>query len=190
MSRLLEVAGLDINHEDEYGNTAAHLASYNGQAECVKILAETLRVDWNKAGEEGKTPLFMTLEMKEEMMENGCEDVVKIISEQPNVDYNVKTEDGQTLAQIAVDRPDDFVVETFANLETFDCWNIPDKKGNTPIMYALKNRFTKGVEILLNCPRVDLNCRDKEGWSLVFRAIQIGNVGKKMSENFVRQLAP
>ena len=30
-----------------------------------------------------------------------------------------------------------------------------------------------------NYPIVDLNCRNKEGWSLVFRAIQMNELGEK-----------
>ena len=57
VSRLVQVPGLDINYQNKDGETAAHLASYNGQTECVRILAETDRVDWNKADNWGCTPL-------------------------------------------------------------------------------------------------------------------------------------
>jgi len=84
-------------------------------------------------------------------------------------------------------------VETLAALESFDCWNVPFagnlrsnnncncnrcamgrsiSKGNTPIMLALRTDKVEILKILLRCPRVDLSLRDKEGWSLVFRAIQ------------------
>ena len=178
VSRLVQVPGLDINYsETDGGYTAAHLACYNGHldgsTECVVILAETGRVDWNKRDSEGKTPLHMGLD-------DNIDDIINIISKQPNIDYNVRTKDGKTLAQIAVDGPDAYV-ETFASLETFDCWNVPDKDGNTPIMWALKNRYgVETVKILLRCPRVDLSLRDKEGWSLVFRAIQFVYFGEKM----------
>jgi len=39
-------------------------------------------------------------------------------------------------------------------------------------MKAAREDKTELVEILLRCPRVDLSCRDRQGWSLVFRAIQ------------------
>ena len=172
VSRLIEVPGLDLNYETEDGYTAAHLASGNGHTECVKILAQTGKVDWNKRDSEGKTPLFWALE-------DVHWDTVDIIVKQPNIDYNVKTEEGKTLAH-CVPLP----YETFANLETFDCWNVPDKEGNTPVMFAVKNEGLEGVEILLRCPRVDLSCRDKEGWSLLFRAIQFGYIGEEMRKAF------
>ena len=48
VSRLVQVPGLDINYQDEDGYTAAHVLTVQGQPECVRILAETGRVDWNK----------------------------------------------------------------------------------------------------------------------------------------------
>ena len=53
VSRLVEVPGLDINYEVD-GCTAAHLASFNGETECVRILALAGRVDWNKRDFEGR----------------------------------------------------------------------------------------------------------------------------------------
>ena len=44
--------------------------------------------------------------------------------------------------------------------------------------------LTEGrTEILLKCPRVDLNCRDREGWSLVFKAILISEYIKYRNEH-------
>ena len=47
VSRLVQVPKLDVNFQDENGNTAAHLASLSGHTECVRMLAETGRVNWN-----------------------------------------------------------------------------------------------------------------------------------------------
>ena len=175
VSRLVQVPGLDINYQTEAGVTAVHRACRESQTECVRILAETDRVDWNKADEWGRTPLSWAL-MK------GLSDVVEIILQQPNIDYNVKTVFDLTLAQIAVCAGDVKCVETLAAQETFDCWNVPGYKynGAIPIMMALNQDKTEIARILLGCPRVDLSCSDKEGWSLVFRAIQKNELGEKM----------
>ena len=146
-----------------------------GQTECVRILAETGRVDWNKRDRESETPLYFALC-------NGYSDIVSIIVQQPNIDYNIKTEDGETLGHAAVRGGDVKCVETLAAQETFDCWNVPDNRGDTPIMKALKEGKTEIVEILVRCPRVDLTCRDSGGWSLVFRAIAYNEIGKYFKE--------
>ena len=173
VSRLVQVPGLNINYQDGNGDTAAHLASREGQTEYVRILAETDRVDWNKRDEGGWTPLYWALY-------RGHSDIVDIIVQQPNIDYSVKTNIGSTLAQIAVMRGKVKCVETLAAQERFDCWNVPDSDGDTPIMMALNLKYGKRemTKILLRCPRVDLSCRDKEGWSLVFRAILRKELGK------------
>ena len=54
-----------------------------------------------------------------------------------------------------------------------------NRDGDTPVMWAFKLDMKELVEILLRCSRVDLSCRDEEGWSLVFRAIQRNKVGEK-----------
>ena len=135
------------------------------------ILAETGKVDWNKRDNFGNTPLYLALEKRHS-------DIVDIIVQQANIaiDYSVKTTFGTTLAQIAVQADPLRVMkclETLAAQEECDCWNVPIAyNGETPIMWALKLGKTEIVELLLRCPRVDLTSRDKEGWSVLLRAIQ------------------
>ena len=116
VSRLVEVPGLDINHQDECGQTAAHFAcieGFPGHTECVRILAGTGRMDWNKRDKRGRTPLYWALE-------NGHSDVMDIIVQQPNIDYNVKDEFGEALGYTAVNGGNVKCVETLAALERFD----------------------------------------------------------------------
>ena len=155
VSRLLKVPGLDINYEDEDGDTAAHLACYDGsysgiRIQCVRILAETGRVDWNKRNQAGQTPLYLALF-------RGHSKIADIIMEEPDIDYSVKTEDGKTLGHAAVTGGNEKCVETLAAQEIFDGWNVPDNDGDTPVMMTLKGGIEYLVEILLGCPRVDLD---------------------------------
>jgi len=154
VSRLVQVPGLDINYQEEDGDTAAHWASVRGRTECVRILAESGRVDWNKADSEGRTSLYWALQY-------GHSDIVDIIVQQPNIDYNVKDEDGDTLGHAAVRWGDVKCVETLAAQESCDCWNVPDSNGDTPIMLALNEGKTEIVKILLRCPRVNLDVVDR-----------------------------
>ena len=124
-------------------------------------------MDWNRGG---STPLYWALDM-------GQSDCVDIIVQQTNVDFSAKTLYGQTVAQMAVRKGDVRSVESLAAQERCDCWNVPDYKGDTPVMEALRFGKTEIVGILVRCPRVDLICRDKEGWSLVFKAIQRKEIG-------------
>ena len=174
VSRLVEVPGMDINYQESgWSQTAAHIATMFGHTECVRKLAETRKVDWNKTDKIGLTALYWALK-------DGHSDIVDIIVQQPNIDYNVKTEHGITLGHAAVSGFDVELVETLNAAESFDSWNVPDGEGETPIMGALRWNKIEMVEILLKCPRVDLSCRDREGWSLVFIAIQKKKIGDQI----------
>ena len=128
-------------------------ASLNGHTECVRILTETDKVEWNKRGERGCTALFNALN-------SGHSDTVEIIVQQPNIDYNAKTDWDETLGHAAVLGGDGKCVETLAAQEKFDCWNVPDSERNIPILMALQDGKTKIVQILANCPRINLNLVD------------------------------
>ena len=60
-------------------------------------------------------------------------------------------------------------------------WNESKNNEDLAIMWALKNNKYGIVEELLAAPDVKLDIRDKEGWSLVFRAISTLKLGKCFS---------
>ena len=120
------------------------------------VEAFIVRFDWNKADMWGLTPLYRALE-------SGQSDIAEIIMQQSNIDYNVKIESGATLGHPAVDGEDVKCVETLVAQETFDCWNFPAfpvRRGDTPIMRALKRNRTEILKVLENCSRVDLDVVD------------------------------
>ena len=118
VSRLVQVPGLDINYQTEIGRTAAFFASVHRNTECLRILAGTGRVDWNKADKQGRTPLFWAL-----MYGDSHSEIVDIIMQQPNIDCNVKSEFGYTLGHAAISGGVVKCVETLAAQERFECWN-------------------------------------------------------------------
>ena len=158
---LLEVPGVALTYQDEEcGATPAHWASWGGQTECIRVLANTRRVDWNKKNtNRGATPL-------NDALWQGHSDIVSIIVKQPDIDYSVTTHDGETLAQLAVRRAGEKCVEILTGQKKCKCWNIPDRNGDTPLLAAAKNNKIGMVRPLIKCPRVDLKTRDKRGSSL------------------------
>ena len=176
VSRLVPVAGLDLNYQDDLGSSAADRASYHGHTECVKILADTGRVDWRKKDNWDGTPLYWALFRRHS-------DIVEIIVQQPNINYNVKTKKGETLAHAAVRGGDVKCVATLIAQEKCLCLNIPDMSGSTPVMIALERNRIRIVEILIGNPR-DLTCRDNGGWFLLFRAIQKKKLGEENVINY------
>ena len=167
VSKLVQQDGVDVNYQAESGYTAANSAAFNGHKECVRILARSGKVDWNKRDKKGAVPLYWALDQDHS-------DIVDIIVKQPGMDYSVKTEAGLTLAHVAVMKSIKSV-EILAAQEKFKCWNVPDKKGDTAVMKALKMNKGFVVDMLIRCPRVDLKCRDLLGWSLLARSISMNN---------------
>ena len=174
VERLVRVGELNVMYQDQSGDTAAHKASEGGHSQCVRILANTGRVDWDRGNVMGQTPLHLALQGQHSS-------TVAVIVKQ-DIDYIVKTHQGQTLAEVAVEGGDEKCVKILADQKKFDCWNISDKNGDTPIMKALKSQKIGLVKVLVGVARVDLSLRDRLGWSLVFRAINIHQLGEWRGE--------
>ena len=189
VARLVEEQDLDVNfQEDKYGFTAAYLAVKLGLTDpargntklailetsrgCISALAKVDTVDWTKADKKGYTPLYWALY-------NGNTKIVDIIVSQSNIDYNVMTNDGYTLSDAAtqwtrssfaaiwVNAPPVAVtparvgfMKMLARQKKYNNWNVVNNFGDTPIMKAVKLIQPEIVEILLKCPRVDLDTED------------------------------
>ena len=67
-------------------------------------------------------------------------------------------------------------VETLSAQENCDCWNVPDVRGDTPIMKAIKEKKVNIFKILSKCERVDLNQKDTEGDDVITIARNSGNM--------------
>ena len=166
VARLVEEQDLDVNFQDKDGFTAAYLAVKLGLTECISALARVDTVDWTKADKNGYTPLYWALY-------KGNTKIVDIIVSQSNIDYNVKTNEGYTLSDAAAQwtnmsfaavlrlvrlSPDrvDFM-KMLARQKKYNNWNVVNNFGDTPIVTAVRLNQPEMVEILLNCPRVDLD---------------------------------
>ena len=177
VARLAKVPRLNLQYRDNSGDTAAHKACERGHIGCVKILAEAGGwVDWNKGNRRGETPLFLAVHGRHP-------DIVKIIVKQPNINYNVKSDNDQTLVEVAINRSP-LCLEILASQRNCVGWSTPDKNGDIPVMMALKTNKIEIVKYLISLPQVRpalARARDREGWSLLFRAISTKQLGKSLS---------
>ena len=100
VSRLTRLSELDLSCEDHLGNTVAHRAALwqQCQPDCVRALANTGRLDWNKRNQRGETPLYLALARGH----SGFVEIIVSLDHNEDIDYNVQTNLGVTLAQIAV----------------------------------------------------------------------------------------
>ena len=69
-----------------------------------------------------------------------------------------------------------YVLLCLAEQELCNHWNIPDKWGNTPVIYVIRRADAETLKILLKCPRVDPNIKDKSGDSPVMLAIKMEKI--------------
>ena len=83
----------------------------------------------------------------------------------PHLNLSVTDWRGRNIAQIAVEEEGGErlrCVEILSRDRRVE-WNIKNSDGDTPIMYCLKTNKMEKFCLLLNCPRVDLNTRDRDG---------------------------
>ena len=88
-----------------------------------------------------------------------------------------KTYTGTTLSRIAVEVGDQKDIKLLLESKTLD-WNEAAAEEDPAIMWALKNDKIDLVQLLLSSPGINLDIRDREGWSFLFRAISKGKLGK------------
>ena len=84
---------------------------------------------------------------------------------------------GKTLARIAVEMGGDEDVRRLVKSGTVD-WNETVGNEDPAIMWALVSDKLDLVQRLLEVPGINLDIKDKEGWSLVARAISKKDMGK------------
>ena len=145
---------VDINAANDSGFTAAHLAARGGHTKIIQMLADTGMVNLNKETnglrKKGLTALSLALQ-------KGHFQVAALIMEQDKINFRTENSNiGGTVAGYAIEGGL-HCVQLLANMEKFDCWNIPDKFCMTPIEHAILNKQFEILKILLNCPRVDPN---------------------------------
>ena len=155
VKRLIQVPGIQFNHQGFNGCTAAYLAALHGNTECIKVLSTVEEVDWNlKDKLLGMTPLTEALNQKH----SECAEIILSI---PGVDLMFTDSCGDTLANYAVVGG----VECVWVLFCVDGirWNEKNEDGDTPVMHALKIGKYNVVNFLINVVNVDTNIRNKEG---------------------------
>ena len=51
-------------------------------------------------------------------------------------------------------------------------WNLKDAHEETPLMQAIKDGHNERVKIILTDPKIDLNIKDRNGWTALFWALK------------------
>ena len=136
------------NCVDKHGKTALHYATENKHMEVVKYLIETGHCDPNCVDTNGKTALHYATE-------NTCKQIEV-------VKYLIET--GRCKSTAPIENKHMEVVKCL--IETGRCDpNCVDKYGNTPLHYAVKNKYMEValVKYLVETGHCDPSCKDQYG---------------------------
>ena len=140
--------------------------------QCVEELAKYEGLDWNCLTNTNSTPLHKAIGAGKSVS-------TKLIIDIPTlIDFTVQDNDGYTAAQLAaMSTFNKYDIECLKNLVNVDAadFNVTDSKGDTPLMWTLKNNKMDRFNVLVNCPRVDLNSKDKQGDTVALWALKNNN---------------
>ena len=154
---------LDINIEDENGETALMLASQNGHHQIVELLLKE-HANINQQNENEWTALMIA-------SHNGHHQVVELLFKE-HADINTQNKNGWTALMIASQNGDFQVVKLL--LKEHADINAQNKNGWTALMIASQNGHFQVVE-LLRKEHADINTRNKNGWTALMIASENGH---------------
>ena len=149
--RLMTIPTIELNCRDKEGWNEANWA-VNTSIECIQTLMCYPLINWNNKTKDDDTPLF-------KVISDGSYEKVSLIVSISGIDFDLK-KNGETLAQIAVKKGHTNCVELLAGVDKVD-WNGKGNGSIAPIMTALLEDKLEIVKILINCPTVNVNVKDK-----------------------------
>ncbi|KAH6902862.1 hypothetical protein BKA70DRAFT_1516948 [Coprinopsis sp. MPI-PUGE-AT-0042] len=155
---LLKLDGIDVNLQDEDGNTALMLAAGGGRVGTVKSLLFDPRVDTNKRNAKGRTALHCALNNG---ADSGHTEAALHLIATPGVDINAADYCGWTPLMVAHNHPPR-LHDHLAQHPDIDLLK-KDKDGQTPLMHACRWGTSSAVRWYLRLPGVD--ARDLSGAS-------------------------
>ena len=157
-----EESGLNINEDDEFGNTPFMSIAY-----CVSIIKSIMNIELNARDNNGGTAFMWACR-------NGHKDIVQLLLDHhsdPNIDLNAKDNFGCTAFMNACKNGYKDVVKLLLDHSKRIDLNARNNHGETALMIACKNGYNDVVELLLNhSERIELNARDNFGWTALMLA--------------------
>lgn len=166
---LISADQVNLNSKGYNGTTPLWVAVNNGHTEVVSILASTHGVDVDCPDYTGYTPLVKAVE-------NGHRDIVQTLVATGRVTVNREDPNDATPLWTAVERGHDAVVKIL--IDSGAAVNhivIASFFRSTPLWTASYNGRTSVVKMLVACPGIQLNQRDREGYTPLGIAAMMGH---------------
>ena len=156
-------SGVNINSDIEDGRTALILASFNNNADMVKIMISA-KADVNVQDKYGWTSLMYAYR-------NGNRNIVDMLLDS-GADVNMQDQYGKTALMLACEKENKDRVN--AILEAGADINVKDYAGSTVLMKACELNNLELVNIFINAG-ADVNVHDKKGKTALMIACSKGN---------------
>ena len=153
---LIEYPGTDVNATNDNSMNCLFFAVINNNEECVKLLRQDPRLQWNQRDCSGQTAALIAARM-------GCAEILTIFlsNPTPQIDLRIIDEVGYNLAWRALEgRADWNCIRLLCSDPRVD-WNqrhpSQSSSGMTPLLWCLARGRLEEAMILIRTPTVDLD---------------------------------
>jgi ankyrin repeat protein len=166
---LLATRRVDVNANREGHGTPLILAISEGNEGVVNLLLATeyMEIDVNTEDELGDLPISAAARCPTKA-------IADALLATNRVDFTLRNRRGETALHLLAHAPDDIVVEIIQSPEirsqVVEVVNWKDSLGCTALSIAVQKHRDRMVKALLAWGEVDVNARDKEGWTTLRHA--------------------
>lgn len=175
---------VNINAQNDYGETAIMFACCNGHENIVKLLLQNPDININIQNEDGYTALMLS-SLK------GHQNIVKLLlqvsavgaealAKEP-INVNAQNKNGLTALILSICERRENIAKLLLEVPGINI-SAQNKTQETALMYASNFGLENIVKLLLEVPGVNFNGQNKDGWTALMFAINKGH------ENIVKLL--
>lgn len=181
---LIKSPEVDINKQDNNGNTPLHIALKGKEIRIVSALLDNPGIDLNRVNKNGESiySVFMQNLRKIADLDYGhnlvfshdqIDNISKFLSS-PSLNVNMRDKNGNTPLHLATDSHNIDLISTLLKKHKADI-NLKNNDGDTPLHLAIKNDNTAVVNALLKAPDIDVNIINNDGKDAFDLALDTNN---------------